>query len=158
MKFPLFPFVAAFALTIGSAAAQTPSATPPAQGREHRQVSPDERATRRSEQLTKELGLTADQSSRIKQILLTREQEMQALRGQGKPEGADRAQLGAQMKANREKYDAQFKEVLTADQYAKFSQLQKDQMGRGRGFGQNGVPGDKVKAKKGKVKVKATES
>lgn len=162
MKLPLLPLLAAFALTIGSAAAQTQTSTAPAKrGHEMRQgqASPDERATRQSEQLTKQLGLSADQSSRIKQIMLTREQERQALRGQARPTGATREQMGAQMKANRDKYEAQFKEVLTADQYAKFTQLQQDRMQRGgRGPGQDGAQVDKVKAKKGKVKVKATES
>ncbi|TGE26024.1 hypothetical protein E5K00_12780 [Hymenobacter aquaticus] len=157
MKPPLFSLLAAFALSIGSVAAQTQPTTAPVGGREHRQVSPDERATRRSEQLTKELGLTADQSSRIKQILLTRDQEMQALRGQGKPEGADRAQMGAQMKANREKYDAQFKQVLTAEQYTKYTELAKNRMKHG-GHGHGLKDGDKMKAKNGKVKVKKADS
>jgi protein CpxP len=162
MKLPLLPLLAAFAFTIGTAAAQTQPATSSAQGqgREHRQVSPEERATRRSEQMTKELGLNADQSGRIKQILLTRDQEMQAMRGQGKPDGATREQMGAQMKANREKYDAQFKEVLTADQYTKYTAMVKDHKRDGRGPGKDGAgaKGEKVKAKNGKVKVKSTES
>ncbi|UOQ54674.1 DUF4890 domain-containing protein [Hymenobacter cellulosivorans] len=161
MKLPLLPLLAAFALTIGTAAAQTTTTAPATRGRGdmHQQASPEERATRQSEQLTKQLGLSTDQTSRIKQILLTREQERQALRGQGRPAGATREQMGAQLKANRDKYEAQFKEVLTADQYAKFTQMQQDRMQRGgRGRGQDGAQVDKVKAKKGKVKVKATES
>ncbi|TGE21161.1 Spy/CpxP family protein refolding chaperone [Hymenobacter metallicola] len=156
MKRSLFSLLAAFALTIGAAAAQTQPSTPPVGGREHRQGTPEERATRRSQKLTQELGLSADQSSRIKQILLTRDQEMQALRTQGKPaEGASREQFGAQMKANRAKYDAQFKEVLTADQYTKYTQLQKN----GRGHGHDGIDkAGKLKAKNGKLKVKQAQS
>ncbi|UOQ73922.1 DUF4890 domain-containing protein [Hymenobacter cellulosilyticus] len=159
MKLPLLSLLAAFALTIGSAAAQTTTSAPATRGRGEmrQQASPDERATRQSEQMTKQLGLSADQTSRIKQILLTREQERQALRGQGRPEGATREQMGAQMKANRDKYEAQFKEVLTADQYAKFTQLQQDRKQRG-GQGKDGAQVGKVKARKGKVKVKSTES
>ncbi|MCB2379383.1 DUF4890 domain-containing protein [Hymenobacter sp. BT635] len=158
MKSPLFSLLAAFALTIGTAAAQTqPAAAPSGPGREYRQVSPEERATRRTEKMTKELGLSADQSSRIKQILLTRDQEMQALRGQGKPTAATRGQMGSQMKANREKYDAQFKQILTAEQYTKYTELaqsRKQHGGKGHGL----KDGGKMKAKNGKVKVKTTES
>lgn len=159
MKNQLFSLLAAFALTIGAAAAQTQPATLPAGGREHRQQgTPEERATRQSEKMTKELGLTADQSSRIKQILLARDQEMQALRGQGKPAEGSREQMGTQMKASREKYDAQFKQVLTADQYTKYAQQSKSHMKGGRGPGMQQGEAGKMKAKNGKVKVKKTDS
>ncbi|MCB2409914.1 DUF4890 domain-containing protein [Hymenobacter lucidus] len=159
MKNQLLSLLAAFVLTIGAAAAQTQPTTRPAGGREHRQQgTPEERATRQSEKMTTELGLTADQSSRIKQILLTRDQEMQALRGQGKPAEGSREQMGAQMKANREKYDAQFKQVLTAEQYTKYTALGKSHMKGGRGAGLNQGEAGKVKAKNGKLKVKKTDS
>ena len=59
------------------------------------------------------------------------------------------------MKANRVKYDAQYKEVLTADQYAKYTQMQ-GQHGMGKGM-HDGDAG-KMKAKKGKMKMKQTDS
>ncbi|WP_303310196.1 hypothetical protein [Hymenobacter sp. BT730] len=139
MKKYLFPLVAAFALTFSAASAQSTRPVSSAVGREHRQFSAEERAAKHSEKLKQELGLSAKQTSRIKQILLTRNQEMMAQRGQAKGEGS-REQRGAQMKASRAKYDAQFKKVLTKVQYAKYTQLQQDKKARGHhGPGQGGA-------------------
>ena len=163
MKKFLLPLLAVFALTVGTAAAQT--TTPEAnagdmQGRGYgrMQGSPDEMAKRQAERLTKELGLTADQTTKVQAILLARTQEMQAMRGQAR-DGGDRSQLREQMQANRAKYEAQFKEVFTPDQYTKFAALQADRMERARDM-RNGDDTDvkkmKSKTKDGdKVKVKA---
>jgi protein CpxP len=162
MKKFLFPLLAAFALTVGTAAAQT---TTPAmsdagamQGRGRMQGSPDEMAKRQAERLTKELGLTADQTTKVQAILLARTQEMQAMRGQGRD--GDRSQMREQLLAGRAKYEAQFKEVLTPDQYTKFTALQADRMERARDMRDNRPSTDvkKMKAKTtdgDKVKVKA---
>ena len=154
MKKFLLPLLAVFALTVGTAAAQTP--TPEAnagdmQGRGYgrMQGSPDEMAKRQAERLTKELGLTADQTTKVQAILLARTQELQAMRGQAR-DGGNRSQMREQMQANRAKYDAQFKEVLTADQYTKFTALQANRMNRGGG--QRGGDGTDVKKMKSKTK------
>lgn len=166
MKKFLFPLLAVFALSVGTAAAQT---TTPAdanasgmqgQGRGYgrMQGSPDEMAKRQAERLTTELGLTADQTTKVQAILLARTQEMQAMRGQAR-DGGDRSQMREQMQANRAKYDAQFKAVLSPDQYTKFTALQADRMDRARDM-RSGDATDlkkmKAKTKDGdKVKVKA---
>ena len=163
MKKFLFPLLAVFALTVGTAAAQT--TTPDAntggmQGRGYgrMQGTPDEMAKRQTERLTKELGLNADQSTKVQAIMLARTQEMQAMRGQAR-DGGNRDQMREQMQANRAKYDAQFKEVLTADQYTKFTALQADRMNRGGGMRSgDGTDVKKMKSKTkdgDKVKVKA---
>ena len=136
------------------------------------QGTPDEMAKRQADRMTQELGLSADQSAKVQQIILARGQEMQAMRGQA---GGDRDKMREQMQTSRTKYDAQFKEVLTADQYTKYTAMQSDRMNRGGGRGMSGpgdgatidkmkaktddgekikVKGDKVKAKADKVKMK----
>ena len=122
------------------------------------QGSPDEMAKRQAERLTKELGLTADQTTKVQAILLARTQEMQAMRGQAR-DGGDRSQMREQLLAGRAKYDAQFKAVLTPDQYTKYTAMQADRMENARDMraGNNSdVKKRKAKTTDGdKVKVKA---
>ncbi|SFQ47864.1 hypothetical protein [Hymenobacter arizonensis] len=166
MKSFLMPLMAAFALTVGTAAAQTTTQTAPAYGAQEgrgygrSQGTPEEMASRQSQRMAQELSLSADQTTRVQQILLARTQEMQAMRGQGR-DATNRDQMRTQMEANRTKYDTQFKEVLTADQYTKYTAMQADRMkrggGPGRGYGQrDGV--DKVKIKGDKVKMKGSKA
>ncbi|MDO7853014.1 hypothetical protein [Hymenobacter convexus] len=168
MKKSLLLLLAACAITIGSAAAQTtPGDGMQGQGGGYgrMQGNPDEMAKRQTERMTQELGLSADQSAKVQQIMLARGQEMQAMRGQA---GGDRDKMREQMQASRTKYDAQFKEVLTADQYTKYTAMEANRMNRGGGRGMGGPGGmdgrpvdgasiDKMKAKTDdgeKVKVK----
>jgi protein CpxP len=134
MNKSLLSLLAALLLMAGAATAQT---TPPARpdGRPPRgeQHSPEDMATRQSQHLSKELGLTADQTARVQQIMLAQGQEMQAQRGQGKPDASTREQTMAAMKASRAKYDAQFKQVLTAEQYTKFTKMEAGRQGPGTG-------------------------
>lgn len=163
MKKLLFPLLAAFALTVGTAAAQTTTPADamqgPGRGYGRMQGSPDEMAKRQADRLSKELGLTADQTTKVQAILLARTQEMQAMRGQARDGSGDRGQMREQMQANRAKHDAQFKTVLTPEQYIKFTALQADRMERARDMrGGNGPDVKKMKAKTtdgDKVKVKA---
>ena len=136
MKKLLFPLFAVFALTVRTAAAQatTPDANASAMlGRGGRmQGSPEEMAERQAERLTKELGLTANQTTKVQAILLARTQEMQAMRGQARDGSGNRGQMREQMLAGRAKYDAQLREVLAPEQYTKFTALQADRMERAR--------------------------
>ncbi|WP_310395698.1 hypothetical protein [Hymenobacter sp.] len=158
MKTYLLPLLAAFALTVGTAAAQTTTPTAPAategRGYGRAQGTPEEMATRQSQsqRLSKELGLSAEQTTKVQQILLARGQETQTMRRQPR-DAANRSQLREQMQANRAKYDAQFKEVLTADQYTKFAAMQEDRLNKGRDLKEA-----KMKAKNGKVKIKKSDS
>ena len=104
--------------------------------------------------MTEELGLNANQTAKVQQILLTRGQEMQAMRSQAQG-GGDRSQMREQMQANRTKYEAQFNAVLTPEQYTKFSAMQADRMNRGGGSNAGGQQAGKVKIKKDKIKIKA---
>ncbi|OGX90091.1 hypothetical protein [Hymenobacter coccineus] len=150
MKKYLFPLLAAFALTAGAANAQT---TPQNGGG---RPSPEQMAARQSERITKQLGLNADQTTKVQQIMAARDQEMQGMRGQMQGGTATRGQMRDQMVAGRAKYDDQFKAVLTPDQYTKYTAMQADRMqrGPGRGMGpRRGMAQDST-AKKGKVKVR----
>lgn len=147
MKKFLLPLLA-FAFSATAASAQT---GPPQGGRPQR--TPEEMAARQTEGLTKQLGLSADQSAKVQQIMLARDQEMLAVRGQRQAGTGDRKQMRAQMMAGRTKYDDQLKAVLTPDQYTKYTAMQANRRERGRGLD---LPKDgKVKAKDGKVKIKA---
>ncbi|GAB3579995.1 periplasmic heavy metal sensor [Hymenobacter daeguensis] len=166
MKASFLTLLAAFALTIGTAAAQAPEGGMPGGGYGRMQGNPEEMAKRQTERMTQELGLNADQAAKVQQIQTARAQEMQAMRGQA---GGDRDKMREQMQASRAKYDAQYKEVLTADQYTKYTSMQANRMNRGGGPGMGGPgpdanidkmkaktkDGDKIKAKEDKVKVKA---
>ncbi|MCC2545463.1 DUF4890 domain-containing protein [Hymenobacter sp. BT175] len=156
--------LAAFLLTGGAATAQTQATQSANDGQgqmERAGQTPDERAARQTERLSKELGLTADQSTRIRQILLSREQEMQAMRGK-REAGTDRQALGQEMKASRARYDAQFKEVLTAEQYTRFTQLKHQRMERGgpkvRAYGQLQADSAKVVKQEVKARSKSTKT
>ena len=134
----LFPLVAAVALSLSAAAQTTPST---ANGRPHR--SPQEMAGHQTKRLSKELSLSADQSTKVEQILATRAQEMQALRtaGSARP-------TREQMQANRAKYDDQLRQVLTPDQFSKYTALAASRHHHGPG----------MKDGKLKIKTKPTDS
>ena len=96
MKTYLLPLLAAFALTVGTAAAQTTPTTSDAAGMQGQgrgygrmQGSPEEMAKRQTERMTQELGLNADQAAKVQQIMVARGQEMQAMRGQAQSGEAD---------------------------------------------------------------------
>ena len=152
MKAYFLTLLAAFALTAGTAAAQAPAPEGgDTQGRGRMQGNPEEMAKRQTERMTQELGLNADQAAKVQQIQVARAQEMQAMRGQG---GGDRDKMREQMQASRTKYDAQFKQVLTADQYTKYTTMEASRMNRGGGPGMGDgkmkmktTDGDKVKVK-----------
>jgi hypothetical protein len=169
------PLFAALLLTAGAANAQTAATQTAAsadqtqgrgngQGRGRGQGNPEEMAQRQSQRMATQLGLNADQTAKVQQILLARSQEMQTMRSQAQG-GGDRSQMRQQMQANRTKYEEQFKAVLTPEQYTKFSTMQADRMNRGggpgRGYGvENGAtpPAGKVKIKEDKIKIKAAKA
>lgn len=139
MKKFLLPLLAVVAISFSATAQITPS-----QQDNHPRRSPQEMAGHQAKRLSKELSLSADQSSKVEQIMATRAQEMQALRAEGSARPSRE-----QMKANRAKYDDQFKQVLTPEQFAKYTTLAAN-----RHHG-HGMKDGKLKAKDGKLKMKA---
>ncbi|WBA42197.1 hypothetical protein [Hymenobacter canadensis] len=122
--------LAALALSAGTTFAQTTPAPTTRMGAGRMQDAartPEQRADMQTKHLTKQLGLSADQSAKVQTIALAENQELQALRG--KYASADtRKGAGQEMKAVQEKYDAQLKGVFTAEQYAKYTQMREDRM------------------------------
>jgi len=86
------------------------------------QGTPEERVERQLKMMTEQLSLSADQSNKLKPILLQRITEQQALRQN--MQGNDRQAMRTQMKTMRDKYDAQLKDILTPDQYTKYETSQ----------------------------------
>ncbi len=101
--------------------APTPSPAPMPGGPAQRQMlTPDQRAEKRTEMMQKNLSLTADQVPKVKQIILDFETQKDALL----KNTTDPQQRRTQMKALRDKQNADLKAVLTPDQYTKMQQMQ----------------------------------
>lgn len=122
-------------LATGAISAKAPMAfveQGPGQG----QASPEERAERQTQMLTEQLSLTADQTAKVKPIILARINEQSTLRQKMQESGDRQAMMGEFRKLN-EKYNAQLKAVLTAEQYTKYEANQAQMRGggqrRGRG-------------------------
>ncbi|WP_026463238.1 hypothetical protein [Adhaeribacter aquaticus] len=76
-----------------------------------------ESADQQTKAMAKQLNLTADQTTRIKALQLQQLNEMKSLRSKA---GDDREAMIQGSQAIREKYNAEYKTVLTPDQFAKF--------------------------------------
>lgn len=140
--------LAAFLLTAGAASAQSSDLATAGRGNRMSQgrggnMTPEQRADMQTQRLTKELTLTADQSTKVRTIALAENQELQALRAKFSSAGS-RQGAGQEMKAIREKYDAQLKAVLTPEQVTKFDQMRDDQLDKRKDKMQGGM---KKKAK-----------
>jgi hypothetical protein len=81
--------------------------------------SPEERAEMTVKNLTKELNLTADQSSKIKVIQLETIKKMDGVREKMK-DGNDKKALREEGKAINEAGDKKIKALLSADQIKKY--------------------------------------
>lgn len=104
----------------------------PDQAREHRHGQ----MAKMGEKMKAELNLTDQQVAQIKQIheqnKATMQADMKAVRAAEKGSDAQKAAI-EKMRADRKAVQAQIKNILTADQKAKFEQIQqqrKDKMGK----------------------------
>ncbi len=80
--------------------------------------------------LTEKLTLTAEQQPKVKAVLEERGKAMQEVRD------LPQEDRQAKMKSMREDFTKKMKEILTADQFTKFEEIQKNQRGpRGAGGG-----------------------
>ena len=116
------------------APAASPQTAPPTAGP---QKAPDPLIGRRIQYLTKELGLSADQQTRLQPLLLAQRQQLQLLREQ-RTTGGRRQGTAQDLKAAQAKADEQLKAVLTPAQFARFAALrdeQRDQMRERRAAG-----------------------
>ena len=141
MKKNLFLLAALALATAGTAFAQTTPAVKTTgsdanQTALHQRLAnkgpknPARQADHRAGKMAKELGLSADQETRVEKLLLAREQETTALKAKYT---ADKKAGRPEMKAAHDRYEAQLKTVLTPEQYAKFDQLKAEHHGHGKG-------------------------
>jgi protein CpxP len=155
----MLALLAAVALTAGAASAQTTTTTSTAptnheghmgqRGQGRMNMTPEQRADMQAQRLTKQLGLSADQTTQVRAIALAEAQEMKTMREQATA-STDRKAGMEQMKATRDKYDAQLKAVLTPDQATKYAQMRDHKMDKR----QEAMKDGKLKVKDGKVKAK----
>lgn len=95
--------------------APTPPRNDPAAGR-----SPEQQAQNQAIRLAKELSLSADQQTKVQQLMNAQRQQTQTAIQQA---GGNRRALGQAMRAGRDKFEGQLRAVLTAEQFAKYQQL-----------------------------------
>ena len=138
MKNLLFLLAASGATTFAAHAqtpAQTPGAAPtttivrtvpPAGGL---QQTPEQMVARRVQYLGTELGLSAEQQTKLQPILLAQREQMQTLR-EGRVTNGRRYGSPQDMKAAEAKFDEQLKTVFTPEQFAKYTQMKADQAGK----------------------------
>ncbi|MCC2545243.1 DUF4890 domain-containing protein [Hymenobacter sp. BT175] len=124
--------LAAFTFSAGVASAQTPAQTKIKHKvkTEHgakADKTPEQKAERSAQKMAKSLGLSAEQTEKVRQLNLARFQERQAKRAHQGTAAKTRASR-QEMKAGREQYEAQLKQILSADQFAKYAQLKAEKM------------------------------
>ncbi|ALD21412.1 hypothetical protein [Hymenobacter sp. DG25A] len=154
----MLALVAMAALFTTAASAQTTTTTPQGPGTHHgrgmgmghEKMTPAQRAEKMSQHLTQQLSLSADQTSKVQAILLAQGQEIDAIHTKYAA-STDRKAAMPEMKATREKYEAQLKGVLTAEQYAKYDKMRDEKMQKHKSRMKDG----KMKMKHDKMKMKA---
>lgn len=87
-----------------------------AQDGARKMLSPEERAQKAVEQLTKKLNLSEDQKAKATAIFLDQAAAMKKAREEGK---GDRAAMMAKMKTMNEENDAKINAILTSDEQKK---------------------------------------
>lgn len=116
--------LAAFSITAGVASAQTTPTKIKNKVKTERSdkahKTPEQKANHAAQRLSEKLGLSAEQTEKVRQLHLARYQDMKAnhasaTAGKTKPQRQE-------MKADKAQYDAQLKQILTSEQYAKFTQ------------------------------------
>ena len=110
----------------GGAPTTSVRVVPPAGGL---QQTPEGMVARRVQYLTEELALTADQQTRLQPILLAQREQLQTLKA-GRTTGGRRYGSPQDMKAAEVKFDEQLKAVFTPEQFAKYTQMKVDQVGK----------------------------
>jgi len=109
-------------------------------------MTPEQRADQQAQRLTKQLGLSADQTAKVKALSLAQQQEMQNMRSQASA-STDRQAMMQSMKASRSKYEEQLKGILTSDQYTKYTTMRDQRMSKMQEHRTNNKGGRKAKMK-----------
>lgn len=85
-------------------------------------LSPEEKATKISNELEKELSLSADQKKQVYDLAKARATEIEAVRAKYK---GDQKSAQPEIKAIRQKYKTQMDALLTPEQKVKFDEYKK---------------------------------
>ena len=111
-------------LAAASAPAQTigAAASPATRATQAPDRAAEQQAANQTQRLAGEVGLTAAQQPRVRQIFLTTRRDMDAARAQATASG-DSQGLRAAMQAARAKADTELRTVLTPAQFAKYQQI-----------------------------------
>ncbi|WP_299709160.1 DUF4890 domain-containing protein [uncultured Pontibacter sp.] len=141
-------------LVAGSAYAQTSTTTqqdrkPRSEMRaamKHKaQKNPEEMAQMKTDRMAQRLELNASQKNQLQALNLRHAQEMKAMRESYKATGEKTAEQRAQMqearKASHNKWQAELKGILSAEQFAKY-ETDKAEMKQKRAEGKKGRKGD----------------
>lgn len=102
---------------------------------ERQRLSPEEKATKRTEKMAETLELSADQAEAISAIHLKYIQEFDAIRAQ---QIEDREQKRAAMKELRNAQKAEVEQILTPEQAQKLAELKKEHKEKRRGMRRGG--------------------
>lgn len=135
MKFAIIAMTAALsAAAIAPAQAQQPE--PPTREARAGRMDPAKRIERRVQMLTQRLDLSAEQATKIKEILTQESEQMKAFLGKRDPTGESkplteeqRKSIRAGMQKVREQTNTEITRVLNADQLAKYEELRKQRSG-----------------------------
>lgn len=123
-KFILAAFALAFSMSIF---AQQP------QRGERREFKPEEMATFQADRMKKELDLNEEQYKALYNFYLKRGEEMKKERAKFQEgQQIDREALRAEMVKRQEAQNAEFKKILTPEQYKKYEEMQKREQERRR--------------------------
>jgi len=95
--------------------------------------SPEERNQAHLQKLTTDLNLNADQQKQVSELLSDRSTKMAMLEKSRKdsgvkPTAADREAMKKQMTEDHKAFDTKMKSILNADQYTKWTAIQKEKM------------------------------
>lgn len=96
-----------------------------AQDKKGKDLSPEERATKKTEHLQKKLALTDAQAKKIKTYHLAHAEKMQVLRNEKEGIRKKNKALRAKMKAEKDAHHKAVKQVLTPEQIVKLDDMKK---------------------------------
>ena len=99
-------------------------------GRKFDEKSPEERADKMSKRMTEELGLNANQTAQVRELVLVKGQQMQALKAKN---GDNKEAMKAEMKQIKTNFQTGLKNVLTPDQMQKYEALQQERKAKMKG-------------------------
>lgn len=123
--------LAACVLSAGVASAQVAPAKAQRGAKTHhtdrQHQTPEQKADQTAKRMSEKLNLSAAQTAQVRQLQLTRYQTLQAKRTEADKTAKSTAHR-QEMKASQDRYDAQLKQILNADQYAKYAQQKAERL------------------------------